>query len=248
MKVMKPLMALLRSWAVRMITYINDMLILAQTKETTQHLEVLLFLLEALGFMINSEKSHMNPAQEIEFLGLTIDSLSLQLRLPGEKIRQIGKEVFSVPGQTQCSLSGNVDCSLVLSGPAEGSSENLNKQSSGLRVSSGVLKRVSTWWQTHLTQWNRRTVIQRPAQILIQSDASLAGWGAVCNGVSTGGSWSLKEQMMHINCLELLAADLAVRTFLKYRQGVSALLQLDNSMAVAYINNLGGTVLPLSFH
>ena len=68
------------------------MLILAQTKETTQHLEVLLFLLEALGFMINSEKSHMNPAQEIEFLGLTKDSQSLQLRLPDEKIRQIRKE------------------------------------------------------------------------------------------------------------------------------------------------------------
>ena len=87
-------------------------------------------------------------------------------------------------------------------------------------------------------------MIQRPAQIVIQSDASLAGWGAVCNGVSTGGSWSPKEQMMHINCLEPLAADLAVKTFLKDRQGVSVLLQLDNSTAVAYINNLGRTVSP----
>ena len=49
---------------------------------------------------------------------------------------------------------------------------------------------------------------------------------------------------MHINCLELLATDLAVRTFLKEHQEVSVLLQLDNSTAVAYINNLGGTVSP----
>ena len=73
-------------------------------------------------------------------------------------------------------------------------------------------------------------MIQRPAQIVIQSDASLAGWGAVCNGVNTGGTWSPKDQMMHINCLELLAADLAVRTFLKDRQGVSVLLHATGKL------------------
>ena len=78
----------------------------------------------------------------------------------------------------------------------------------------------------------------------IQSDASLTGWGTVCNGVSTGGSWSLQERTLHINCLELLAADLAMKSFLKGLCGISVLLQLDNSTAVAYINNLGGTVSP----
>jgi len=51
---MKPLMTLLRSWGVRIIVYIDDMLILADSKEeTTQHLKVLMFLLEALGFMVS---------------------------------------------------------------------------------------------------------------------------------------------------------------------------------------------------
>ena len=44
---------------------------------------------------------------------------------------------------------------------------------------------------------------------------------------------------MHLNCLELLAATLAVKTFLKR---MSVLLRLDIATAVAYINNLGGTV------
>jgi len=39
---------------------------------------------------------------------------------------------------------------------------------------------------------------------------------------------------MHINCLELLAA----KTFLKDVIGVSALLELNNPTAVAYINNM----------
>ena len=70
------------------------------------------------------------------------------------------------------------------------------------------------------------------------------GWDAVCNGVSKGGSWSLQERTLYINCLELLAANLAMRSFLKGLRGISVLLQLDTSTAVAYINNLGGTVSP----
>ena len=97
-------------------------------------------------------------------------------------------------------------------------------------------------WQRHLTHWNGRTMIQKQAQIVIQSDASVTGWGAVCDGVSTGGSWSPQEQTMYINCLELLAMELAMKTFLKDHHGVSVLLQLGNYSAVAYINNLGGTV------
>ena len=47
---------------------------------------------------------------------------------------------------------------------------------------------------------------------------------------------------MHINCLELLAATLATQTFAKQVKGATILLRLDNTSAVAYINNLGGIV------
>ena len=42
------------------------------------------------------------------------------------------------------------------------------------------------WWQNHLAPQNGRIVIRTPAQVVIQSDASLTGWGAVCEGVNTG--------------------------------------------------------------
>ena len=64
----------------------------------------------------------------------------------------------------------------------------------------------------------------------------------MCEGVWTGGPWSPEEQRMHINCLELTAAILAVQAFAKDRSGMSILLQLDNQTAVAYVNHLGGTV------
>jgi len=57
------------------------MLILADSKEeASKQLEVLVFLIEALGFIINQEKSLLSP---IEFLELMVDSLAIQLKLPG---------------------------------------------------------------------------------------------------------------------------------------------------------------------
>ena len=92
-KVIKPLMTLLRTWGIRIIVYIDDMLILAKTREeTSQHLEVFRFLLETLGFTVNRDKSYLDPAQELKFLGLLVDSQSLQLRLPGEMIKHMRKE------------------------------------------------------------------------------------------------------------------------------------------------------------
>ena len=261
-KVMKPLMTLLRSWGIRIIIYIDDMLILANSREeATQHLEVLVLLLESLGFIINQEKSLLSPVQEIEFLGLIVDSLGTQLKLPGEKLRQIRKEathlltcqVVSAHQLSQFIGKLNATAQAIQVAPLFYRALQANLQEA-LAVGNQNYNQILPlgteaqeelrWWQHHLTQWNGKTTIRKSVQIVIQSDASLSGWGAVCNGVSTGGSWTPQEQLLHINCLELLAADLALKSFLKDQQRVAVLLQLDNSTAVAYINNLGGTISP----
>jgi len=46
---------------------------------------------------------------------------------------------------------------------------------------------------------------------------------------------------MHINCLKLLEATLATKTFAKSKTAISILLRIDNTTVVAFINNLGGT-------
>ena len=69
--------------------------------------------------------------------------------------------------------------------------------------------------------------------------ASKWGWGAAYQSHGTGGPWSQQERIMHINCLELLAATLAVQTFAKRKTNISILLRIDNTTAVAYINHLG---------
>ena len=102
--------------------------------------------------------------------------------------------------------------------------------------------RRSCHGEEQLPKWNGKPLRQSPAQLTISSDASQLGLVAVCAGTRTGGAWPVQEQSMHINSLELLAATLVVKTFLKDASGISVLLQLDNATAVAYINNMGGTM------
>jgi len=76
--------------------------------------------------------------------------------------------------------------------------------------------------------------------IVIESDASMLGWGAVCGGVKTSGVWTSEEVQYHINVLELKAVFLAVQCFLKGKTAVNVLLRLDNQTAIVYLNHMGG--------
>ena len=96
----------------------------------------------------------------------------------------------------------------------------------------------------HLTKWNGRCLIQRDPELIITMDASNIGWGAECLGQRTGGPWSEREARLHINCLELLAAMLAIKCFAKNRQGTLIQLRMDSATALTYINKMGGTVSP----
>ena len=81
-------------------------------------------------------------------------------------------------------------------------------------------------------------VTEKPSVII----ASNLGWGATSQGIRAGGPWSRTESKMHINCLEALAASLAVKCFVRDSRSVTVLLRMDNMNAVTYVNKLGGTV------
>ena len=93
-----------------------------------------------------------------------------------------------------------------------------------------------------MCKWNGKSILKTETDLTINSDGSLRGWGARCYLQTTGGPWSEEEARMHINCLELLAAALAVQSFSKDRIRISILLRIDNTTAAAYINHLGGTI------
>ena len=99
------------------------------------------------------------------------------------------------------------------------------------------------WWVQNLELCNSRPLIQPPADILIQTDASTKGWGggrggggwATCNGISTGEMWSAQEMKNYINALEILAIKLAIQTFSKALKHKAIHHQVDNMVALTYL-------------
>ncbi|XP_063350743.2 uncharacterized protein LOC134642723 [Pelmatolapia mariae] len=75
----------------------------------------------------------------------------------------------------------------------------------------------------------------------VSTDASLRGWGALCEGASVRGIWSAAQRQLHINHLELLAVFLALKHFRPVLEGQHVLVRTDNSTVVSYINRQGGT-------
>ena len=101
------------------------------------------------------------------------------------------------------------------------------------------------WWLSNSSQHNGRPLQIGQWDLTIESDASKKGWGASCQGVNTGGPWSVQERTHHINYLELLAAFLALKPFAFKQRAMLVLLRLDNITAIAFLSRMGSTHSPL---
>ena len=60
-------------------------------------------------------------------------------------------------------------------------------------------------------------------------------------GKSISGSWTVAEQSMHINALELKAILLVLQVFTPFLQGKHIKAYCDNTTAIYYVNEMGGT-------
>lgn len=58
-----------------------------------------IFLLRCLGFTINTEKTVLVPTQTLEFLGFTVNTVSMELSLPTEKLKKIRAESRKLLGE-----------------------------------------------------------------------------------------------------------------------------------------------------
>ena len=76
--------------------------------------------------------------------------------------------------------------------------------------------------------------------LVINTDVSLEGWGAHDEIIATGGRWLDSEADAHINVLELQAILLGLKSLAKTNKPHIRILT-DNTTAMAYIRNMGGT-------
>ena len=259
-KVMKPLVAYLRSLGIRLVIYLDDMLILAQTKEELlKWRSIVLDLLENLGFLINYKKSEFEPTQSLIFLGFLINSVQMEISLPREKVSQAIQEAQNLLRSGHASarqlahLIGVFTSTLpaILPAPLHYRGlQNLKHQIlkrggyDAILQLSDEAREDLVWWTENLPLVNGQPLVREQPSLQIESDASLKGWGAVCEGEQICGPWAEGEKNLHLNCLELLAASHAVQAFARDKRETVVQLHLDSATAVAYINHMGGTRFP----
>ncbi|KZR98940.1 Uncharacterized protein APZ42_005408, partial [Daphnia magna] len=89
-KLLKVPISVLRGSGVRLVIYLDDILIMNENKQGAEKdLNTVLNLFQELGFVINWEKSILVPSQTIEYLGVIINSCFLSFTLPDQKVKSI---------------------------------------------------------------------------------------------------------------------------------------------------------------
>ena len=101
-----------------------------------------------------------------------------------------------------------------------------------------------SWWILNLPMVNGKKFCITEPDLIIYSDASLSGWGACSDNVTTRGPWSNVDLTKHINNLEIIAAFNALKSFTERASNMAIRLYLDNMSSVCYLNKCGGSRSP----
>ena len=255
--VVKEVKLMAQSRVIRIHQYLDDWLIRAPTKESCHHgTQSLLALCQELGWVVNLQKSELEPKQIFEFVGYKYDLYQGLVQLTQNRWESILQKLESILSKTSCRVRKFMS----LIGLLTATEKQVPLGRLHMRPIQWHLKRhwrvpeslekeipVPRSLHPHLLWWTKETdvLIGQPLHplshaIQIFTDASKEGWGAHLGDFTARGIWSVPESHLHINFLELKAVLLALKSFQHLVQGKVVLVATDNTTVVAYINKEGG--------
>jgi len=243
------------SWAIH---YVDDFFTIGRphTNECQQNMAIMHETCAQAGLPLEPSKTQ-GPLKTITFLGIEIDSTTMEVRLPEDKL-SLTLESLARWRDLQACRKRNLQ-SLI------GVLAHASKVVRGSRIFLRRLIDLSTrvtdpdyfirlniearsdieWWFQFIRHWNGRAMIPPPLMQLLTlvSDAS-GTWGC---GAYLGCDWfqlpwksSLRDA--HISAKELTPIVVATAIWGKAWQGHTIQVFSDNSAAVAAINNCTSTL------
>ena len=182
-----------------------------------------IFFLQHLGFVINLKKCVLDSEEEIEFFGLTVNSQTTTLSLPGDKIGKIKDQYLRLYKASEVQLVDLTKLIGTLSSTIQAVlSAGLlfcflqKQQIASLKQTQSYLTLVKLTykaknkllWVNNLELCNGWLVILPQAQVFIQIDASNKGWrlyvGRWNRGTvfqeGTGSTYQLTGTFIHRFC------------------------------------------------
>ena len=234
------------------IAYLDDYLIFGETYEVCNDAQIkLIALLRRLGFSINWNKV-VGPSTCLTFLGVQIDTISMSLSLPSDKLCEFSDLLCSFMGKKRASrkqletLIGKLSwASQVIQGGHTFLRRMINLKCAMSCNNHKVLLTAEfyqdiLWWKNFISVFNGSCKIQdqRPLTSL-QTDACTEGGGAYFMGDYCYINWVIdmpQFALEHINIKELLIIFLAICRWGSVFQNRHVLEHCDNKSAVSWIN------------
>ena len=139
------------------------------------------------------EKTTLSPTQSLVFLGFMVNTTSMELSLPPEKLKKIRAEAQKllgadpIPDRLLARLVGKMNATKEVIPPAPLFFRHLQRDLSAalhaaeqdyeteVRLSPGSGEEL-TWWDTHMVRWNGRSMLIKDQDLTIDSDVAILGW------------------------------------------------------------------------
>lgn len=259
-KTVRPVLEYLREIGLRVTVYVDDFLLGASDKHIVDARDQLLHTLEDLGFLINFEKSQLNPSTKIDYIGYTIFNAQdkLIVKVQSSRISKLKRAIRraltgrSIKARTLAKIAGQCVSTAWAVTPGKLLLRNIyrllstrDSWESDLTINKEAITELK-WWLTAVNHWNSREVCTRPVEIQVITDASHLGWGAVCNGKIASGDWNKRVSCASSNYREMMAILLAIISFRTILKNKSVQILSDNITSIAYVNHKGGPCQTLS--
>lgn len=260
-KLVKIAFSKLRSMGHVSVVYLDDSLLMGASEVACkENVSDTLQLLQRCGFAISWEKSVLKPTKIIKFLGFTLNSTSMELSLPEEKLERLYRGCVGLLNDPSPSIRHSAKIIglivSVLPAFAKGKcyyreleacknkalwpSGNFDKKHN---LSEGARNNLSWWLSDIQSKVGVPVASLRQFDYEVFSDASLSGYGFCFQKENLAGTWSdsdFKKSKGHINGLEMLAVLKGLQAFSSVFKEKCLLVRSDNVTTVHYINNMGG--------
>ena len=242
---------------IRIHQYLDNWLVRAASHRVClQHTQDLVKICQELGWLVNSEKSVLEPKQIFDFVGYQFDLRAGQVRPTPDRWQNLQDKILEILSLPTClvrqfmSLIGlltatekQVHLGRLHMRPIQWHLKNNWRVPESLEKVIPIPRALHPhlqWWLEENNVLTGQSLHPIKHALQIFTDASKEGWGAHLNEHTARGAWSLPESKLHLNYLELKAVFLALKEFQDLCTSKMVLVATNNTTVVSYINKEGG--------
>ena len=231
---------------IRIHQYLDDWLVRARSHPAClQHTQDLVKLCQELGWLVNLDKSELEPKQIFNFVGYQFDLRAGRVRPTPDHWQNLQDKVSEILSLPACPVRQLMS----LIGLLTATEKQVHLGRLHMRPIQWHLKNnwrvpeslekvipIPRSLHPHLQWWllEDNVLTGQPLHPIKE------GWGAHLNERTARGSWCLPESKLHINYLKLKAVFLALKEFQDLCAYKMVLVATNNTTVVSYINKEGG--------